>query len=254
MSALPKVMVAPNGARHTKADHPALPVTLAESIEAAKTCFAAGADGLHLHLRDKDGQHLLDHGLYREAVQELAQTIPKMTVQITTEAVGIYKPTAQMEVALKSGAELVSASVRELTTGQNPKDTKAFYQNAADQGIHIQHILYDLSDLLTLKSVLPKPLFAANNLQLLFVLGRYGAPDSSRPKMLDPYLHQMQQDNISPDWATCAFGTAETACLLYTHQKGGKIRVGFENSFWNDDKTLAKDNAERVRSVISALQ
>ena len=35
---LPKLMVAPNGARRTKQDHPAIPVTLEQTIETAKKC------------------------------------------------------------------------------------------------------------------------------------------------------------------------------------------------------------------------
>ncbi|MEC7495261.1 MAG: 3-keto-5-aminohexanoate cleavage protein, partial [Pseudomonadota bacterium] len=32
---LPRLMVAPNGARRTKADHPAIPVTIQETVETA---------------------------------------------------------------------------------------------------------------------------------------------------------------------------------------------------------------------------
>ena len=35
MIPLPRIMVAPNGARLTKDEHPALPVTIAESVETA---------------------------------------------------------------------------------------------------------------------------------------------------------------------------------------------------------------------------
>jgi len=253
MTSLPDIMVAPNGARHSKADHPGLPITLDEITQTARACFAAGAGGIHLHLRDKNGQHVLDHGLYREALKELNSAVPQMAVQITTEAATVYLPKHQMRVALQSGATLVSASIRELTKDQNPEQVSRFYQTAADLGIHIQHIIYDLSDLRMLKTVLPEQLFELRALQLLFVLGQYGHRDSSDPRMLDGYLRQMEMDNIIPDWAVCAFGHSETRCLTYARQKGGKIRVGFENSFWNADKSVAKDNAERVRCCVGAV-
>ena len=89
---LPRIMVAPNGARRGKADHPALPVTIPEIVACAADCFAAGADGLHAHVRDGAGEHVLDAGLYAELMTELARTVPGMPVQITTEAVGRYTP------------------------------------------------------------------------------------------------------------------------------------------------------------------
>jgi uncharacterized protein (DUF849 family) len=45
MTPLPKIMVAPNGARRTKADHPAVPMTIAEIVETARQCYAEGAGG-----------------------------------------------------------------------------------------------------------------------------------------------------------------------------------------------------------------
>ena len=45
-------MVAPNGARPTKKDHPAVPVTISETVETAKACFKSGATGIQFHMRD----------------------------------------------------------------------------------------------------------------------------------------------------------------------------------------------------------
>ncbi len=62
------VMVAPNGARRGKADHPALPVTAAELGADAAACFAAGAAAIHLHVRDAIAGHSLDRAIYRAAI------------------------------------------------------------------------------------------------------------------------------------------------------------------------------------------
>lgn len=254
MNTLPALMVAPNGARFAKSDHPELPVTLAEITATAKACFRAGADGLHLHLRDETAKHLLDFGKYREALQELRIGVPDMAVQITTEAAGLYRPDHQMQVALRSGATLVSASIREMTTDPDKSKLSAFYQTAADQGICIQHILYDVSDLALLKATLPTQLYTDKSLQILFVLGKYGHPESASADTLDEYLVQLQMDQITPDWAVCAFGYGETDCLLYAKKRGGKLRVGFENSFWHRDRSVAKHNADRTREICRELR
>ena len=51
LSPLPRIMVAPNGARRDKADHPALPLTIEETVAAAQASFAAGAQALHAQER-----------------------------------------------------------------------------------------------------------------------------------------------------------------------------------------------------------
>jgi 3-keto-5-aminohexanoate cleavage enzyme len=54
------VIVAPTGARRSKADHAGLPITPDEIAAEAARCCAAGATVLHLHVRDEDGAHTLD--------------------------------------------------------------------------------------------------------------------------------------------------------------------------------------------------
>lgn len=71
MTPLPRLMVAPTGARRGKADHPALPVSIPEIVATAVACFAAGARAIHAHVRDAGGLHSLDPGLYRELLAEL---------------------------------------------------------------------------------------------------------------------------------------------------------------------------------------
>lgn len=249
---LPRLMVAPNGATRDKIDHPNLPITLDEIADAARSSFAAGAEGLHLHLRDDAGGHLLDTGAYREALAHLAQVVPDMAVQITTEAAGYYHPAHQRYVALHSNATQISASIREIKR-DNELGARRFYQAAAERGIAIQHILYDIEDAETLARVLPEGLFRAPDMQLMFVLGRFTAGQCASPDMLTPFLDWMARTAITPDWAVSAFGQGETVCLRMAAANGGKCRVGFENSFWNADGSWADTNAERVAAIAHLL-
>lgn len=254
MTPLPRLMVAPNGARLGKADHPAIPITLADVVTTARSCNTAGADGLHLHLRDENGNHILDAGLYREALAELSAAVPDMAVQITTEAVGKYGSDQQRAVALGSGAQLVSTSIRELMTDSDTATTVRFFDHCEAADIGLQIILYDLTDLMLLKATMPERSFDAPDLQILFVLGRYVENRDSSPNDLQPFLDWMDKADWHPDWAVCAFGRGETACLKKAYDKGGKLRVGFENSLWSSDGARARDNAERVREIAELMQ
>nr|WP_203564996.1 3-keto-5-aminohexanoate cleavage protein [Aliiroseovarius sp. PrR006] len=244
-------MLAPNGARLTKADHPALPMTPAEILETTQACRAEGVDGLHLHLRDADGKHLLDADAYADALNLFRTDMPGFPVQITTEAVGMYGPAHQRHVALNSGADMVSASVRELCRDDHDV-TRAFYNDCHQRGIAVQHILYDVEDADLLTRVLDDALLASPDLQLIFVLGRYAVGQKSDPKELDPFLTWLTSAGLTPDWAVCAFGQNETPALLRAVRAGGKCRIGFENSRQHADGSNAKDNAARVAELVKA--
>lgn len=179
MRPLPSLMVAPNGALKTKADHPALPMTIAELTATARACFDAGADGLHLHLRDATGAHLLDAGRYREALAALADACPDMTVQITTEAVGKYDPAFQRQLALETGAPLVSAAYREVTGDGDMDAARRMHRSCQDRGTAIQYILYAAHEVLALARLLGPDAMSSNDLQLLFVLGGHGGRDGA---------------------------------------------------------------------------
>nr|WP_281501889.1 3-keto-5-aminohexanoate cleavage protein [Aliiroseovarius sp. F20344] len=244
-------MLAPNGARLTKADHPALPMTPVEILDTALACQDLGVDGLHLHMRDQDGKHLLDADAYADALNMFRSEMPGFPVQITTEAVGIYDPKHQRHIALNSGADMVSASVRELCR-EDHAVTRAFYKDCEQRGIAVQHILYDVEDAELLTRVLDDKLLTSAHLQLIFVLGRYAVGQKSNPEELNPFLVWLKKAGLTPDWAVCAFGQNETPALIRAVQEGGKCRIGFENSRQNTDGSLAKNNEERVAELIRA--
>ena len=250
---LPKLMVAPNGARRTKADHAAIPVTITEIVETAKRCFEAGATGLHAHVRDAEENHVLDAGFYRELIVEMGNSVPDMQVQITTEAVGVYSPAHQRKVVRDVMPECVSVGLIEMLSDGDENAARKFYHFALESKIAVQHIVYDSKQLAQLvdcvaRGIIPSP--AENTpLQLMFVLGRYTKDQQSDPEGLLPYLVELKNSQLTADWAVCAFGRNETACLSFADKHGGCLRVGFENSIWNDDGSVARDNVERVMDV-----
>lgn len=253
LTSLPHIMLAPNGARKTKADHPALPLTIAETVVAARAAHAEGAGALHAHVRDASGGHSLDAGLYRELIAEMARAVPDMPVQITTEAAGRYSPADQRAVVRAVRPEGVSVALGEMwpDSGHDP-DASGFYHWAAEAGIPVQHILYSPADVTCLSQrvaagAIPTPL------QLLFVLGRYQPPKPAIPNMLTGFLRAARTLPGNPDWAACAFGPQETDCLLTAITAGGKARIGFENNLKCPEGTRAPDNATRVADLVRRL-
>lgn len=246
MIPLPRIMVAPIGARRMKTDHPELPLCIKETVETAAACWDAGATGLHAHVRDTEGAHVLDAGLYRELISEMAHRCPDMQVQITTEAVGKYTPAEQLQIVHDVMPAAVSISVREMFS-EGP--VSEFYHWAADAEIAIQHILYDAADVALLEREITQGRVPKEDLQALIVLGRYTSGQYSDPDALAPRVNQLLRVAPAADWAACAFGQSETECLKRACDLGGKARVGFENNLFDATGKLAKDNAARVAEI-----
>ncbi len=245
------IMAAPNGARRTKADHPALPVTVAELAETAAQCLAAGATAIHVHVRDAAQRHVLDAALYREAIAAIrARTDGAMAVQVTTEAVGRYSPAEQMDLVRDLRPTCVSIGLREVF-GAGEEEPAAFFGWMGREGIAVQHILYDRADLDRFADLRMRGVLADPAPRLLFVLGRYAADQESRPGHLDVFLDGLGHHGLEGHavWSVCAFGRGETVALAAAIAHGGHVRVGFENSLWNADGATARDNAERVAAI-----
>jgi len=240
----PLIMVAPNGARRGKADHARLPITLDEMLAEASACRAAGADALHLHVRNADGTHSLDAGRYREALDELARAVPDLAVQITTEAAGVYSPAEQYACLDALRPPWASVSLREIA--RDPDLAPRLYALAADQGIRLQHIAYDRADLELLARSRAAGIIRAEQDEVICVLGAYAPPRAGRPEDLDALAPAL----VGLRLGLCAFGAQEQDCLLDGARAGAEIlRVGFENNLLSPDGTPWPDNAAAVASL-----
>jgi uncharacterized protein (DUF849 family) len=249
--ALPRVMVAPNGARRQKADHPAVPITIAEIVDCAIACHAVGADGLHAHVRDASGAHVLDAGLYAELLAELGRRVLTLFVQVTTEAVGRFSAAEQRKLVRELKPPAVSIALREILSDGNETATARLFAFCDEAGIAVQHILFTPEEATQLAALVARGVVPKRGLQVLHVLGRYTPGQVSSPADLDAPL--VAGEALAADWAVCAFGSLETACLAEAVRRGGKARVGFENNFLNADGSIARDNAERVAEVVAAI-
>lgn len=245
----PHIMIAPNGARRGKGDHPALPITLAETVEVAATCHAAGADALHLHVRDAAGDHSLDTGRYREALAELKRAVPAMGVQITTESAGRFDVQAQLDCLQGVSPAWASISVREIARAPDLVDR--VYATCADQATRVQHILYDGADAALLAEWRASGVVRPEQSEVILVLGKYQPPLDATPDMLDARLADLP---AGTDWTLCAFGPREQECLIAAAHRGGVLRVGFENNLCHPDGRPWADMAEAVRSLRTATE
>ena len=244
------IIVAPNGARKTQRDHPALPITIEEIVTDVIACRDAGAAMVHLHARDKNGLHSLEIDDNLSTLEALRTAVgDSIIVQLTTEAVGQYRPPHQMQLIRETMPEAASFALKELVPDDSYLSVaETFFHWVAESGIIAQYILYSVQDIQRYFSLIKQGILPNKNHHLLLVLGRYHKQLRSAPTDLIPLLsEQLLMEETR--WATCAFGPEEQKCLISAILMGGDIRVGFENNHFNSQGCIAKDNAQQVLDI-----
>jgi uncharacterized protein (DUF849 family) len=76
--------VAITGSLPTKANNPAVPITIAEQIESTQAAFEAGASIAHCHVRDDEGKPTSDPDRFARLVEGLKTHCPGMIIQLST--------------------------------------------------------------------------------------------------------------------------------------------------------------------------
>ena len=141
-----------------------------ETVEGVRTREAP-----QLHVRDADGGHILDAGLYHEAIAELQRAVPEMHLQMTTETVGKYQPGDMRDIVRAVVPQGASVGVREMIPDGVPKpEDIEFYNWTLDAGIQLQHICYGPEDVALLAKLLDVTELNRQGIWCLFVIGHRG--------------------------------------------------------------------------------
>ncbi|NNE80288.1 MAG: 3-keto-5-aminohexanoate cleavage protein [Silicimonas sp.] len=244
-----KIMVSPTGARRSKADHPHLPINIEEIAAEARACQEAGAAALHLHVRDAAGRHSIDPGLYREAIAAVRAAAPGMDIQVTTEAANVFFVQDQYDTLFDLAPAWASLAVRE--AARDVELAARLYSMAEAQGIVLQHILYDRSDLDILRRFRSDGTIRETNPDVFLAFGAYAPPRNADPAAVGDAVQALNGDFQT--WGACAFGPTEQATLIEVVRRGGQPRIGFENNIHLPDGTVATSTADNVARFVTAL-
>lgn len=255
------ILVAPNGARKTKKDHPNIPLTPEELGKEAKNCADAGAALYHLHIRDDDYKHSLDVARYEAAINQIKKYAGEnIIIQCTTEQCGVYKPEDQIHMAKTLKPEAISVAIREIIPDESYLSKAAdFLAWVEAHKIMPQYILYSPQEVEYFASLVNKQIVPGKKHFVLFVMGKKNNPDPKAdwavPHDLDKFL-EAKQKFLSPDitWAMCSFGGNENACALYCAENGGHPRIGFENNHLLANGETAESNAALVKQLVAGLK
>lgn len=246
------ICVAITGSVPTKADNPAVPITLSEQIESTHAAFEAGASICHAHVRNDDGTPSSDPDKFAALQEGVAGHCPGMIMQFSTGG----RSGAGRE---RGGMLSLRPDMASLTVGSNNFPTRV-YENAPDlvawlasemkmHAIKPEIEAFDLSHIFRAAAMFEQGEIAATP-YVQFVMGVKNAMPVDR-EVFDFYLHTVRR-LFGPDapWCAAGIGAGQIVVNEWSVAHGGHARCGLEDNVRLDRNTLAPSNAALVERVV----
>tara|TARA_B100000085_G_scaffold9133_1_gene7994 strand:- start:184 stop:1017 length:834 start_codon:yes stop_codon:yes gene_type:complete len=240
--------VAITGSLPTKADNPAVPISLQEQIESTQSAFEAGATIAHCHVRNKDQTPSSDPEKFAALLEGLKEHCPGMVIQFSTGGRsgagterGRMLPLAPDMASLSVGSNNFPTRVYE-----NPPDLvnwlasemKKYRVTPEVEAFDLSHILtairmYDRNELY-------------GKLYVQFVMGVKNAMPADK-EVFNLYVKFMNERAPEAEWCAAGIGANQIIVNEWAIAAGGHTRAGLEDNVRLDKNTLAPSNAALIQ-------
>ncbi|QDL90480.1 3-keto-5-aminohexanoate cleavage protein [Paroceanicella profunda] len=240
--------VAITGSLPTKANNPAVPITVAEQIESTQEAFEAGATIAHCHVRNDDQTPSSDPAKFAALKEGLEKHCPGMIIQLSTGGRSGAGRT-------RGGMLPLSPDMASLSVGSNNFPTRV-YENPPDlvdwlaaemrtYGVKPEIEAFDLSHIHQAVAM-QKDGRLKGPLHIQFVMGVKNAMPADRDTF-EYYIRTVKR--LAPDATWCGAGIGRVQATLneWSIALGGHTRTGMEDNVRLDRDTLAPSNAALVR-------
>ena len=240
--------VAITGSLPTKADNPAVPISLQEQIESTQSAFEAGATIAHCHVRNQDQTPSSDPEKFAALLEGLKKHCPGMVIQFSTGGRsgagterGRMLPLAPDMASLSVGSNNFPTRVYE-----NPPDLvnwlasemKKYRVTPEVEAFDLSHILtairmYDRNELY-------------GKLYVQFVMGVKNAMPADK-EVFNFYVKFMNERAPDAEWCAAGIGANQIIVNEWAIAAGGHTRAGLEDNVRLDKNTLAPSNAALIQ-------
>jgi uncharacterized protein (DUF849 family) len=243
------ITVAPTGAESSKADVPALPVTLGELVATAKECEAVGASVIHVHIRDDDGRPTLDLGRLRDTLAALrAET--GLIVQLSSGG-AVTDPESDRLRVLDAEPDMASCTMGTVNFGDDVFLNRwefivGLHEAMRERGIVPEYEIFDLGQLASLERLLNRHgLPFGGHVHVDFVLGvPGGAPGTTEAVVA--FKQAMRNLPADATFSATGIGRGTLPVLLASLSAGGHLRVGMEDTITYAKGQPVESNAQLV--------
>ena len=238
------------GSVPTKADNPAVPITVAEQVESTHEAFEAGATICHAHVRNDDGSTTSDPEKFARLKEGLEKHCPGMIVQFSTGG----RSGAGRE---RGGMLPLRPDMASLTVGSNNFPTR-IYENSPDlvDWLAGEMLEYDIKpeiEAFDLSHIFQAVKMAGDGrlkgpLYIQFVMGVKNAMPVDR-EVFDFYVGTVKRLAPDAEWCGAGIGAGQIVLNEWCISNGGHARTGLEDNVRLDRNTLAPSNAALVKRV-----
>ena len=240
--------VAITGSLPTKADNPAVPISLQEQIESTQSAFEAGATIAHCHVRNQDQTPSSDPEKFAALLEGLKEHCPGMVIQFSTGGRsgagterGRMLPLAPDMASLSVGSNNFPTRVYE-----NPPDLVNWLASEMNKyRITPEVEAFDLSHILTaIRMYNRNELYG--KLYVQFVMGVKNAMPADK-EVFDLYVKFMNERAPEAEWCAAGIGANQIIVNEWAIAAGGHTRAGLEDNVRLDKNTLAPSNAALIQ-------
>jgi uncharacterized protein (DUF849 family) len=249
------ICVAITGSVPTKADNPAVPVTLSEQIESTHEAFEAGASIAHCHVRDDEGRPTSDPERFARLKEGLEQHCPGIIVQLSTGG----RSGAGNE---RGGMLPLRPDMASLSVGSNNFPTRV-YENSPDlvnwlaeemikHDVKPEIEAFDLSHIFH-AALMHKRGQIKDVPYVQFVMGVKNAMPADR-EVFDFYVATVKRLFGDVPWCAAGVGPNQIVLNDWAIAAGGHARTGLEDNIRLDRDTLAPSNAALVKRAVAVCE
>lgn len=250
------ICVAITGSVPTKADNPAVPISIDEQIESTQEAFEAGASICHAHVRNRDQSPTSDPEKFAALKAGLEKHCPGMIIQFSTGG----RSGAGAE---RGGMLSLRPDMASLTVGSNNFPTRV-YENPPDlvdwlsaemqtYDIKPEIEAFDLSHILKAAEMHRRGQISQTP-YVQFVMGVKNAMPVDR-EVFDFYVKTTHR-LFGPEahWCAAGIGAGQLELNKWAVEAGGHARTGLEDNVRLDRETLAPSNAALVTRVVEICE
>jgi len=249
------ICVAITGSVTTKADNPAVPISVAEQIESTHAAFEAGATICHAHVRNDDQTPSSDPEKFAALKEGLERHCPGMIIQFST---GGRSGTG----TARGGMLPLRPDMASLSVGSNNFPTRV-YENPPDlvdwlaaemrtHGVKPEIEAFDLSHILKAADM-----YARGQIRdvpyVQFVMGVKNAMPADR-FVFDFYVQTVNRLFPAAPWCAAGIGANQIVLNEWAVAAGGHARTGLEDNVRLDRHRLAPSNAALVERVVAICE
>ncbi|MFN3224844.1 MAG: 3-keto-5-aminohexanoate cleavage protein [Hyphomicrobiales bacterium] len=245
------ICVAITGSLPTKANNPAVPITVDEQVESTHEAFETGATILHAHVRNDDQTPSSDPEKFARLKEGVEKHCPGMIIQFSTGG----RSGAGHE---RGGMLPLKPDMASLSVGSNNFPNRV-YENPPDlvdwlagemrtYEVKPEIEAFDLSHIHQAAKMHADGRIP-NTPYIQFVMGVKNAMPADKD-VFDYYVKTVERLVPGGEWCAAGIGPAQVLLNEWAVAAGGHARAGLEDNVRLDKNTLAPSNAALIQRVV----